>query len=103
MALARGQTIFADNLLDRAMEGRRWNATAGENNTSKPWRDWFVLFAFATAFRDRGRASGTCAAGAPVSDAPRLSLKSSINAMLSATSAETDVYRTETIFSERKC
>jgi hypothetical protein len=54
MALAWGQTIFADNLLDRAMEGRRWNATAGENNTAKPWRDWFVLFAFATAFRDRG-------------------------------------------------
>jgi hypothetical protein len=27
------------------MEGRHWNATAGENNSAKPWRDWFVLFA----------------------------------------------------------
>jgi hypothetical protein len=33
------------------MAGRHWNATAGENNSAKPWRDWFVLFAFGTACR----------------------------------------------------
>jgi hypothetical protein len=37
-----------------------------------------------------------------VSDAPRLRLKSSINAMLSARSVEANIYRTETIFSQRK-
>jgi hypothetical protein len=33
------------------MAGRHWNATAGENNSAKPWRDWFLLFAFGTACR----------------------------------------------------
>ncbi len=32
------------------MEGRHWNATTGENNSAKSWRDWFVLFAFGTAY-----------------------------------------------------
>jgi hypothetical protein len=49
MALARSETVVADNLVDRAMTGRHWYATAGENNSAKPWRDWCVLFAFGTA------------------------------------------------------
>jgi hypothetical protein len=48
MALARSEPVVADNLVDRAMAGRHWNATAGENNSAKPWRNWFVLFAFGT-------------------------------------------------------
>ena len=51
MALARSETVVADNLGDRATADRHWNATAGENNSAKPWRDWFVLFAFGTACR----------------------------------------------------
>jgi hypothetical protein len=51
MDLARSETVVADNLVDRAMTGRHWNATAAENNSAKPWRDWFVLFAFGTACR----------------------------------------------------
>ena len=39
---------------------------------------------------------------APVNGAPRLHLTPSINAMLSATSAEPSTYRTETIFSLRR-
>ena len=41
-------------------------------------------------------------AGTPASDAPRLRLKSSINATPSARSVEAYIYRTETIFSQRK-
>ena len=41
-------------------------------------------------------------AGAPANDAPRLRLKSSINATPSARSVEANIYRTETIFSQRK-
>ena len=40
-------------------------------------------------------------AGAPGNYAPRSRLKPSINAMPSATSAEPNIYRTETIFSQR--
>jgi hypothetical protein len=42
-------SLHADNLVDRAAEGRHWNATTAENNSAKSWRDWFVLFAFGTA------------------------------------------------------
>jgi hypothetical protein len=52
--------------------------------------------------RDRVAFLGHPTPARPANDAPRLRLKSSINATPSARSVEANIYRTETIFSQRK-
>lgn len=45
--LSRNQTVVDGNF-SRSMGGRHRDPRIDDNNPAKPWRDWFVLFAFGT-------------------------------------------------------